>query len=113
MKKRKKSQDNKIMAAISYVGVFWVFALANRKKSKFVSFHGKQGFVLFCFEIATLVFVGIMGKIPVLGDGIIILFLPLAFLFFLIVSLVSIWQALKGKSTQMPIISDFAQKINF
>ncbi len=113
MAKKSNAQKNTSIAAMGYIFVFWVFPLIKSKNSKFCSFHGRQGFVLFLFEMMIAVFIGILSKIPVLGDGMMMIFTPLALLFFLTVSLVGIWHAFKGERWDMPIISEFTKRLDF
>lgn len=96
--------ENKTLAAISYLGVLCLIPLLLKKESPFVQFHAKQGLVLFIAEII-LCFVNI---IPFLGQ---IMWLVVC-LIFVIVSIQGIIKTLKGEWWTIPIISDYAKKIN-
>jgi len=99
----KKSDDN-LVAAVSYLWILSIVILLVKKDSDYVTFHARQGLVLF-------------GASIVLG----IISIPLFFLVFLIwllqvVILVAVIigfiQALSGKRYKMPVVGDIAEKIN-
>lgn len=97
-------QEGKIFAVMAYLGILCLLPLLLKKENKFALFHGKQGLVIFIGEIAAM----ILSIIPFLGWMISFL----AFLFFGIISLVGIVQALMGNFFKMPVISNFAEKIS-
>ena len=89
-------QNNKMMAALSYVWILSVVFLLVKKNSPFVQFHAKQGVVIFAASF-------ILGFIPIIGWLLNIVLLVLA-----IMGIVAAWQ---GKSTKLPIISTIAEQI--
>lgn len=93
----KDIQDNKVLAAISYLWVLSLIVLLVKKDSKFAKFHAKQGLVLFIASI-------ILGFVPVLGW-----LLELVVVIFVIVGLL---KALSGEYWKMPLVSLLAEKIN-
>ncbi len=100
----KDVEDNKLMAAISYISVLSLVGLLGKKDSPYVQFHAKQGFVLFIVEIALMV----VGIVPILGWAI-SFFGSIAALIF---SIMGIINAMGGKRTELPLIGDWAKKVN-
>lgn len=101
MKSDKKDVDeNKVVAALSYVWILVLIPLFLKKKSPFAQFHAKQGLLLFIIEIiGWLVF-----WIPVLGQVLLIAVVILA--------VMGIKSALDGKYWTMPVIGKYASKLN-
>ena len=99
----KDIQENKIIAALGYIGILCLIPLLAKKESKFALFHGKQGLVLFIAEIITyFIFV-----IPVLGwtTGFILNTC------WIILSVIGIIKASTGELWKMPVLSQYAEKI--
>ncbi len=101
--KDKDIEENKIIAALSYVGILCLIPLLAKKESKFAQFHGKQGLVLF---IAWII-VWVIGIIPFLG-WLIFFFGSIALL---VLSILGIIQALSGKYWKIPFLSQYAERI--
>ncbi|MFH1367149.1 MAG: hypothetical protein ABIH38_04150 [Patescibacteria group bacterium] len=93
-----ESQENKLLAAISYLWIISIIMLVIKKDSKLVQFHAKQGLVL-C--IASIIF----WLIP--GIGWII---NLAVVVAIVVGFI---KALSGEYYKIPAVSIIAEKINF
>lgn len=100
----KDAEENKLIAAISYVSVLCLVGLLGKKDSPYVQYHAKQGFVLFIAEIAFMV----IGIVPILG-WFIGFFGSIATL---ILSIMGIINAMSGKKTDLPLVGDFAKKVN-
>ncbi|MFH0952324.1 MAG: DUF4870 domain-containing protein [Patescibacteria group bacterium] len=98
MGNQKDVEDNKVMAAISYIWIVSLIMMLVKKDSKFVQHHAKQGFILW---IASIIF----WFIPVLGW-----ILNLLVLVFVIIGFI---QSLNGAWWKAPLISELAEKINF
>jgi fumarate reductase subunit D len=96
-------EKNKLMAAISYLGVLCLVPLFLKKSSPYVQFHAKQGLVLFIAEIV----ISFVNIIPFLGQ----LAWLVAVVVFLIVSIKGIVKAWNGVCWKIPVISDYAKKI--
>lgn len=99
-----KKSDNNLLAAISYLWILSVIILFVKKDDDYVTFHAKQGTVLFAVSVV----LWILGLIlffllPLLG------ILNLAVLVAVIVGFI---QALSGKRYKMPVVGDLAEKIN-
>ncbi len=89
--------ESKLFAALSYLWILSVVMLFLKKDDEFVSFHAKQGLILF---IASFI-----GWIPVIGW--IIWFLVVAFM------LIGFFKALSGEKWSIPLVGSLAKKINF
>lgn len=92
----KAGQDEKLLAALSYLWILSIVIFLIKRDSAFVQFHAKQGLVLW---IASIIF----WFIPVLGW-----FLNLIILVLVIIGFV---QALNGSEWKMPVVADLADKI--
>ena len=102
---KKLTQDDKVIAALSYIWLLFLVPLLLKKKNEFCFFHAKQGMVLFIFSLAVL----ILGAIPILGWLIIT---PLGWIIVGVLSLLGFINALQGKKWEMPYIGRYAKKIN-
>lgn len=101
------SSDSKLYAFLAYllsiVGV--IIVLATRKEDKFALFHAKQGLVLF----GGYVIANIVRFLPIpMGGAIGYLLSTLC----LILEILGIINALNGQEKPLPIIGQFADKIN-
>ena len=103
---KKDIDDNKVMAAIGYIGILCLVPLLAKKDSKFCQEHGKQGFVLFLFEVAVM----ILGMVPVIGWLIIG---PVGSLLSLILAIVCFVKAIQGQFWEIPVLGQYRKKINF
>ena len=104
MAEDKEIQEGKIFALLAYLWILCLVPLLLKKENKFALFHAKQGLVLFICEIA----LWIIGIIPVLGWFISVL----GSLACGILALIGIIQALMGNYWKMPLLGDYAEKIN-
>lgn len=100
----KDVSDNRIIAAIGYIGILCLIPLLLKRESKFAQFHAKQGLTLFIAEIV----ISFINIIPFLGQMIWFA----ASLVFLIVSVVGLLRALKGEWWKVPFLSEYAERIN-
>jgi len=106
MAKEKKSLDkdieeNKLIAALSYVWILCLVPLLLKRDSKFAQFHAKQGLVLFIIEVFASFF---LMWLPVVGQ--------LVALALLIISVVSFVKALSGEWWKIPYLYEWSKKIN-
>lgn len=92
----KESSDAKLFAALSYLWLLSVIILFVKKDNGFISYHAKQGTVLF---IASLIF----WFIPFLGW-----ILNVAILVGVVVGFL---KALSGEKFPLPVVSTLAEKI--
>jgi uncharacterized membrane protein len=104
MAKESSAKKNTGMAVVAYL-LFFVPLLTDAKNDPFVKFHVKQAIILL---IGWLVSV-IIGQVPVLGWTI-------SFVMgvgILILLLMGIINALNGEEKPLPIIGQYAEKLNF
>lgn len=98
---QKSSQNNTLMAILSYFGILVLIPLlTDAKNDPFVKFHIKQGLVL----LIAYVIGGFVFWIPILGW--------LLGLLLFILFLMGIINAAGGKQTPLPVLGQFAEKIN-
>lgn len=94
-------QDNKIWAALSYVGILFILPLlVNGGNSRYGKFHANQGFILFLAGIVCGIAGAILGMIPIIG-GILSALLSLALLALTIIGIIN---AANGKAKELPLI---------
>lgn len=98
----KDIQENKIIAALAYIGILCLIPLLAKKDSKFAQEHGKQGLVLFIAWIVVVV----VGWIPILGW--IVGFLGSILL--LVLSLVGFIKCLMGEFWEIPVLGQYRDK---
>jgi len=96
-------QKNTGMAVVAYI-LFFVPLLTDAKDDPFVKYHVKQSIVLLILIVGGW----IIGIIPILG-WILALLLPI-FEFVLLV--IGIINAVNGQEKPLPLIGQFADKIN-
>ena len=99
----KEIEEGRVFAVLGYLSILCLVPLLLKKDNKFALFHGKQGLVLFIFEIAG----GIISLVPFLGWIIGIL----ALIIFPILSVIGIIRSLMGQYWKMPVLGDLAEKI--
>jgi len=100
----KDVEENKILAAVGYLGILCLVPLFFAKKSPYAQFHAKQAFVLFIAEVIVF-FVNI---IPILGQ--LIWFVCSAF--FLVMTIAGIVKALNGEKWVMPVLGKYTKNID-
>lgn len=103
-KNSKDVEENKLIAAIGYIGILCIIPLLGKKDSEFAQFHGKQGLVLVIGWVINF----LIGIVPVLGW--ILSFIGTIAL--LILSILGIIKALAGEKWEMPYLAEYAKKIN-
>lgn len=92
-------EDNKKIAALSYVFILFLVPLLGKHESKFAQFHAKQGLTLFVIELI----VGLFSWFPVIGQ--------LAVLCLVIVSVMGVVKALGGEWWEIPFINEWSRKV--
>jgi uncharacterized membrane protein len=100
----KDVDENKLIAAIGYVWLLCLVPLFLKKDSKFAQFHAKQGLILVVGWFALWV----VGWIPILGW----LVMMLGSIVIIILAVLGITNALQGKWWEMPVLGEYAKKIN-
>lgn len=96
-------QDDKVIAAIGYLGILCLVPLLLKKNSAFAQHHGKQGLVLL---IAWLI-LWVANVIPVLGQ----IVWAVGSVLLLILMILGIVNALNGKLWEMPVLGEYAKQI--
>jgi len=96
---QKDIDDNKLIAALSYLGLLCLIPLLAKKDSKFAQENGKQGLVLLLAWVALMV----IGIVPILGwligfFGSIIL---------LIINLIALIKTLMGGFWEIPVLGKY------
>lgn len=89
-------QQNKFWALLSYLHYLFLIPLLAKKDSKFCQFHAKQGLVMFILWFFVW--------IPILGW--------LLGLFLFIAWIIVVINVLQGKYWKIPVIGDYAEKLN-
>lgn len=99
----KDVEENKIIAALGYLGFLCLLPLLLKKDSPFAQHHGKQGLVLL---IAWLI-LWIVNVIPFVGQ----VLWALGSIGILILVLLGIVNALNGIMWEMPVLGKYAKDI--
>ena len=96
-------EENRMIAAIGYLGILCLVPLFLKKSSPFAQHHGKQGLVLVVAWLALFV----ANVIPFLGQ--IAWFVGSLLLLMLVI--LGIVNALNGKFWEMPFLGEYAKQI--
>jgi len=99
----KDINENKVMAAIGYVGILCFVPLLGQKDSPYCQFHGRQGLVLLIVWVAAF----FLNIIPLLGW----ILWYFASIILGIISIIGIIKAYKGEKWELPFLAEFARKI--
>lgn len=89
-------QEKKIWAAVGYLWILSLVALAARKDNEFVRFHASQGALLFVISVVFL-FIPVIGWLLNILVG--------------VVAIVGIIKALQGEKWELPIIGGWAKSL--
>ncbi len=110
--------ESKIFAFLAYLlGIIgFVIVLVAKKDDKFAMYHAKQSLVLTIFAFVgwiVLIIVGIiLGFIPILGIVLDVLLLLAFWLSIMALWILGMVNALTMKQKPLPIIGQYAEKIN-
>jgi uncharacterized membrane protein len=97
----KDVEENKLIAALGYVGILCLIPLLAKKDSKFAQEHGKQGLVmLIVWVIGSFVF-----WFPIIGW--------LMALAVLVINIIAFVKALMGEFWEVPVVGQYRSKFNF
>ena len=99
-KDKKDIEENKFVAALSYVWILCLVPLFFKRQSKFAQFHAQQGLVLFIIEI----FGWLIFPLPIIGQ--------IIFIMVILYSIIGAQKALAGKYWSMPFLNKLVRKIN-
>lgn len=100
---KKDIEENKLVAAIGYLGVLCLVPLILKKDSPYAQHHGKQGLVITIAWV--LLWIG--NIIPVLGQ--IVWFVGSVALLILVV--MGMMKAMAGEMWEMPYLGKYASQI--
>jgi len=95
--------DNKLMAALSYVGFLVLVPLLAKKDSKYAQEHAKQGVVLVIAYVALM----IIGIVPILGwfvsffGGLVLL----------VLDIIALVKCLQGEFWEVPVLGQYRKEI--
>jgi uncharacterized membrane protein len=111
------AQSNKGMAVLSYFGILFLIPLLAAKNSKFAQFHARQGLTLCVFSVAYSIVIGIIKSIlnatvtwrTLALFGTIESILSFLSIFFLVLAIIGIVNAVQGNAKELPLIG----KIDF
>jgi uncharacterized membrane protein len=101
IKNKQDIEDNKTMAALSYVWILFLVPLFGKRDSEFAQFHAKQGLILFVIEVLA----GLLVWFPIFGQ--------LLMLALVIIAIIGIVKTLNGEYWKIPYIYEWSQKIKF
>ncbi|HAL50341.1 MAG: hypothetical protein UU40_C0014G0014 [Candidatus Uhrbacteria bacterium GW2011_GWD2_41_121] len=104
---KKDIEDNKVLAALSYIFILCFVPLLLARDSKFAQYHAKQGLVLFVAEVILMVLSNILIFIPVLGWFV----MMICYIAFTVLSIIGILKALEGTLWEMPVLGEYAKKL--
>lgn len=94
--------QNRLMAAISYLGILVLVPLLVKRDDAFVLYHAKQGLIIFIGYILSSIVARFM---PLAGN--------LLWLALIVASIAGFIQALRGKRWKVPGVGDLAEMIKF
>lgn len=96
-------EDNKVIAAIAYLGILCLIPLLLKRDSAYAQFHGKQGLILVIGWVA----LHLIGVIPIFGW----LLYPIGLAVLVVLSLLGIIKSLSGEQWDMPYLGEYAKKL--
>lgn len=102
------TSNERLMAALSYVGILCLIPLVFARNSAFAQVHAKQGLVLAIIGVVVQMLTSTLWRAPFGG-----LLVTLIGLGIFVVSIMGILKAFRGEKFEIQYISDWARKINF
>ncbi len=105
------AEKNKIFGIVAYLSILWLVPLLAAKGSPFAKYHANQGFTLFILEVAIWIVESVLNTIFYMilpgGFGIISLVLGFVWLGVLVLVILGILNAARGKCVPLPLIGGF------
>lgn len=95
-------EENKVWAAIGYLGILFLIPMLAKKDSPFAQYHAKQGLALFILDVI----IGAASALPLIGWFIIA---PIGSIITLILFIIGLVNSLSGKTVPLPIIGKMAE----
>ena len=110
MTTKKEIEEGKIFA---FLGIFltivgFLVVLLTKKDNKYAMHYAKQGLVLFIAYIIVGIIIMVIGWIPFIGW----LITAALWIFMLVLWIIGIVYSLSGEEKDIPLIGEFAKKIN-
>jgi uncharacterized membrane protein len=96
-------EENKLVAAIGYLGILCLLPLLWKKGSPYAQFHGKQGFVILVAWL--ILWVG--NIVPFIGQ----IVWALGSVALVILVIMGIIHALNGEYWEMPVLGKYAKQV--
>ena len=100
---QKDIQEDRLFAAIGYLGILCLIPLLLKKDSAFAQHHGKQGLVILIVWLA--LWVGMI--VPILGQ----IVWTLGSLALIVLIILGMVNALQGKMWDVPFLAKYAKQI--
>ena len=103
------------LAAVSYLSILVFVPLLQRDRGDYVSGHTRQGFALLVAEVVALLVLLVIdttiGRIPILGLLISIVFHLVVYLGILLVSILGFVRAAGGEEFRIPLLDEIADRL--
>ncbi len=102
-------QNNKIMAALAYMGILVLIPIFAAKESRFARYHARQGLVLLIAEIAFSVCYCILSFVVLSISWRLFFIVRIAGMLsyaFLVLSMIGISNAVSGRVKRLPVIGN-------
>jgi uncharacterized membrane protein len=96
-------EENKLIAAIGYLGILCLIPLLGKRESAFCQFHGKQGLVIF----VAWIILWVCNIIPILGQ----IVWALGSIAILVLVIMGMIHALNGEEWELPVLGQYAKQI--
>lgn len=106
------SSDRTVMFVLSYCWWLCLIPLLTKKDDAEVQWHAKNGTVFSAAITVVWLFFWILGRFFPLFTCLISIVPCVIWLGYLVITILGIVQALQGKRFRVPVLSDFAEKIN-
>ncbi len=103
-------EKNKVMAALSYLGILVLIPIFAAKDSKFARYHANQGLVLFIVEVLySAVYKVFSNVILAISWNLyfIVRILGIVNILFLVLVIIGIVNAVNGRAKELPVIGKF------
>ncbi|AKM85030.1 TPA: hypothetical protein DHW58_00955 [Patescibacteria group bacterium] len=108
--------EDRVFAALSYISILFVVPLILKHDNDDIYFHAKQGMVLFLSEVVVwfVLFMlesFIVALLPRISFSITSWLGALAWLLFVGLSIAGVYNAIRGKRWEMPILGKIAKSV--
>lgn len=111
MDKKRRHLLTGILSYLCILVLVPLLLISPRQRDDFIRFHLRQGLALFFVELIAWLLFEMLIRLPLLGLPFSALWSVLQFVF-LIVTIVAIVQAVKGKRWKIPFVSEFSGMFN-